>query len=191
MSSPPPKPYEVVDKLLSERAKNTKSKETIKWLLERKTFLSSIFEADDDKYDDEAFEKALLEAMIVDRDNLPDQQVLNGDREDEWKLALERIKGMKEDEMKSRLEDLFYTLPTSQSRRERFPYTALCDLDALKDLLVSVLAKAIGSVQQAVQKDKKKVDHLKSLHALINDLARSMTDCVSIQAYLSVVTFLF
>ncbi|KAK3392438.1 hypothetical protein B0T20DRAFT_360634 [Sordaria brevicollis] len=186
------KPSENIDQVLSERARNTKSKETIKWLLERKTPLSSIFEADDDKYDKDAFGKALVEVMIDDRDNLPVQHVLNSDREDDWKLAVGGIKEIKGEDMKPRLDDLLSDLPSSQSDRKSFPDFALeddMDMEFIKLVPDKVLAKAARHAQKAVEDDKDKAK-LESLHALIIDLDQSMSCCPSIQAYLSVIVFL-
>lgn len=187
MSSTPPKPS--IDWLLSERAKNTKSKDTIKWLFARKTPLSSILEADDDEYDDEAFEKALVEVMMVDRDNFPDQQVLNADREDDWKLALEQVRALKKEDMQSRLDDTFCPLPSKRVERQEIQYRWLGRASALAAIR-RIVEEAVEHAQEAVKEEKEKA-RLKSIHCLIVDLGQDMTDCVSIQAYLSAVVFLF
>ncbi|KAJ4412052.1 hypothetical protein N0V85_003747 [Neurospora sp. IMI 360204] len=168
-------PPEDHDNLLDERARSSDADTKRWWLLCRRLHLSKKFETDDGKFDSNALAKALSEVMARDRGDkdVPDlsryeQHYLRDDREQERRLARERILKMTSQEMEDGLKQQLDFASWTQ-----------------------MVARAAYRAQRRYKNQKDKDDHLRSLRRLVVDLGRAITDCDSIQDYISVSNLLF
>ncbi|KAK1776312.1 hypothetical protein QBC45DRAFT_419766 [Copromyces sp. CBS 386.78] len=183
------------DRVLDKRARSSDADATRWWLLCRRLHLSKKFQTDDGKFDSDALAKALSEVMAGDRGDkdVPhlsrgEQHCLKKDREQERRLARERILNMTSQEMEARLKQQFGTF--TALNEHKFSYDNLIYLeDFAGDILKVDNAACRAHEHYADQKDKE--DHLKSLRRLVVDLGRAITECDSIQDYISVSNLLF
>lgn len=189
-------PSEDVDRLLDERGRSPDAEDKRWWLLCRRIHLSKKFETDHDQFDSDGFAKALTEVMAEDRGdkdvpNLSrhDQHYLRDDREQERRLARERILKMKSQKMEKRLKQQFCE-DFSPFGSHKFSYDDLIYAEDF-EYLAKIVGTAADRTRECCKGAKDHKDHLKSLRRLVRDLGKAIADCDSIQDYLSVSNLLF
>lgn len=115
------------------------------------------------------------------------------------KSLWDKSKALNKEDMQKSLKDMFGYALTEPSKRRHFQYNGLGTANALKAIREVVLEQVAKYAHENVKDDNKKENvkddnkkaKPKSIHFLIVDLGQGLTDCVSLQAYLSVVVFLF
>lgn len=189
-------PPEDVDRLLDERGRSPDAEDKRWWLLCRRLHLSKKFETDDDQFDSDGFAKTLSEVMTGDRGdkdvpNLSrhEQHYLRDDREQERRLARDRILEMKSQKMEERLK-LQFCEDFSPFGSYKFSYDDLIYAEDFK-YLAKIVGTAADRARECCKGAKDQEDHLKSLRRLVRDLGKAIADCDSIQDYLSISNLLF
>ncbi|KAK3955886.1 hypothetical protein QBC32DRAFT_375678 [Pseudoneurospora amorphoporcata] len=190
-------PPEYHDRVLDKRAKSSDADAKRWWLLCRRLHLSKKFETEDGKFDSDALAKALSEVMARDRGNedVPDLypyvelHCLRADREQERRLARVQIQKMTSQEMEVELKQQLCDFRTTLDK-----YRFSCDnlIHAREFPIWAQMVANAGDLAQGHYKHQKdQEDYLKSLRRLVVDLGWAISECDSIQDYITVNNLLF